>query len=168
MWSSTPADYGDAVRAALAADHIDGLPIVHAPPLADAPVPVDEIEAAVDGAAKPIVIVPIGGFSGPVRPGSALPAFAFPESAAAVLGRSYLYGHWLATEAASHVAEAGDIDRALVAATIAGALARGAETLDVTDVGVVLRAYGISAPETDAVRRPMPWRWPTPSAIRSR
>ncbi len=148
MWSSTPADYGDAVRAALAADDIDGLLIVHAPPLADVPVPVDEIEAAADGATKPIVIVPIGGFSGPVRPGSALPAFAFPESAAAVLGRSYLYGHWLATEAASHVAEAGDIDRALAAATIADALARGAETLDVTDVGIVLRAYGVNAPET--------------------
>ena len=109
-WRSTPTDYGDAVRAALDAEDIDGLLIVHAPPLADVPVPVDEIEAAVDGATKPIVIVPIGGFSGPVRPGSALPAFAFPEPAAAALGHSYLYGHWLATEAAAEVAEAGDID----------------------------------------------------------
>ena len=147
-WRSTPADYGAAVRAALATDGIDGLLIVHAPPLADAPLPVDEIEAAVDGATKPIVIVPIGGFSGPVRPGSALPAFAFPEPAAAALGHSYLYGHWLATEAAAEVGEAGDIDRAAAAATIADALARGASTLGVADVVSVLRAYGVPAPET--------------------
>jgi acyl-CoA synthetase (NDP forming)/GNAT superfamily N-acetyltransferase len=147
-WRSTPADYGDAVAAALAADDVDGVLVVHAPPLAHAPVPVDEIEAAADGATKPIVIVPIGEFAGPVRQGSTLPAFAFPEPAAAVLGRSYLYGHWLATEAAAEVADSGDIDRSAAAETIASALEGGRSTLDVSDVVAVLRAYGISTPDT--------------------
>jgi acyl-CoA synthetase (NDP forming) len=147
-WRSTPAEYGEAVAAALAADDVDGLLVVHAPPLAHAPAPVDEIEAAAEGATKPIVIVPIGEFSGPVRAGSALPAFAFPEPAAAVLGRSYLYGNWLATEAAAEVADAGDIDRSAAATTIARAIEAGRSTLDVADVVTVLRAYGIATPDT--------------------
>ena len=124
-WRSTPADYGAAVAAAVAADDVDGVLVVHAPPLVDSPVPVDEIEAAAAGRRSRSSMVPIGRFSGPVRPGSAIPAFAFPEPAAAVLGRSYRYGHWLATEAAAEVADAGDIDRAVAAATIAAALDRG-------------------------------------------
>ncbi len=127
-WRSSPADYGNAVAAALAADDVDGVLIVHAPPLAHAAVPVDEIEEAAQGATKPIVIVPIGEFAGPVRPGSSLPAFAFPEPAAAVLGRSYLYGHWLATEAAAEVADSGDIDRSAAAVTIAARA--GGRTVD--------------------------------------
>ena len=146
-WSSTATDYGDAVRTALAADDVDGVLVVHAPALADVPPPVDEIEAAAEGATKPIIVVPIGGYAGPVRAGSALPAFAFPESAAAVLGRSYRYGCWLDTEAATPSVDAGDIDRAAAAATIAAALAREESSLDVIDVVTVLRAYGIETPD---------------------
>ena len=61
---------------------------------------------------------------GPCVRGRALPAFAFPEPAAAVLGRSYLYGHWLATEAAAEVADSRDIDRSAAAATIAARAGR--------------------------------------------
>ncbi len=41
----------------------------------------------------------LGGIDGPVLPGSTVPAFAFPEQAAAVLGRAYAYGQWLETQA---------------------------------------------------------------------
>ena len=41
----------------------------------------------------------LGGVDGPVLPGSTVPAFAFPEQAAAVLGRAYAYGQWLETQA---------------------------------------------------------------------
>ena len=40
----------------------------------------------------------LGGVDGPILPGSAVPAFAFPEQAAAVLGRAYAYGRWLASD----------------------------------------------------------------------
>ena len=42
----------------------------------------------------------MGGATGRCGSGSPLPAFAFPEPAAAVLGRSYAYGTWLQHEAA--------------------------------------------------------------------
>jgi succinyl-CoA synthetase alpha subunit/GNAT superfamily N-acetyltransferase len=160
-WRSTPAEYGEAVAAALAADDVDGLLVVHAPPLAHAPAPVDEIEAAAEGATKPIVIVPIGEFSGPVRAGSALPAFAFPEPAAAVLGRSYLYGNWLATEAA-------------VTSTAPRRRRRSPEpsrpAVRHSTSPTSSRCSGHTAsrrPTPGAGRRATRWRWPTPSGTRS-
>ena len=100
-WRATPADYGDALRAALASPDVDGILVLHAPPLAQAvAAPVDEIDAAAAAATKPVVAVMLGGGDGPLQPGSPVPSFSFPEPAAAVLGRSYAYGTWLRTEAA--------------------------------------------------------------------
>ena len=48
---------------------------------------------------KPVVAVMLGGVDGPLIEGSAVPAFTFPEQAAAVLGRAYAYGQWLETQA---------------------------------------------------------------------
>jgi acyl-CoA synthetase (NDP forming) len=148
-WRSTPDDYGAALAAALADDGVDGVLIVHAPPLASAvSAPVAAIEAAAAGATKPIVTVLMGGRNGPLQPGSSLPAFAFPEQAAGVLGRSHLYGAWLADEADAPLAQVGDIDRASAHDIITAALARGEEALAVEDVVTVLDAYGIVAPTT--------------------
>ena len=148
-WRSTPDDYAAAVRAALADDGVDGVLIVHAPPLADAvTAPVAAIEAAADGATKPIVTVLMGGRNGPLQRGSALPAFAFPEQAAGVLGRSRLYGAWLADEADAPFSDVGDIDRARARDILTAALARGEDALEVADIVAVLGAYGVVAPET--------------------
>jgi acyl-CoA synthetase (NDP forming)/GNAT superfamily N-acetyltransferase len=148
-WRSTPVDYGEALRAALADDTVDGVMIVHAPPMADqVDAPVEAIEAAAKGATKPIVTVLMGGRNGPIRPGSTLPAFAFPEPAAGVLGRVHLYGAWLTDEADTDTGDVGDIDRARARGIITAAVARGDEMLDVGEVVDVLRAYGITAPET--------------------
>ena len=149
-WRSTPAEYGTAVRAALEADDVDGLLVVHAPPLARAvAAPVADIDTAAAGSTKPVVAVLMGGRNGPLRVGSPLPAFSFPEPAAAALGRSYQYGTWLQHEAvAAAGAEVADIDRAKVAAVIAAALERGATELDTAEVAVVLSAYGIDVPAT--------------------
>jgi acyl-CoA synthetase (NDP forming) len=148
-WRSTPDDYGEALRAALTDDTIDAVMIVHAPPMADqVDAPVEAIEAAARGATKPIVTVLMGGRNGPLRPGSSLPAFAFPEPAAGVLGRVHLYGAWLADEADAAISDVGDIDRAGARGVITAALERGDRMLDVGDVVSVLRAYGITAPET--------------------
>ena len=58
----------------------------------------------------------MGGRNGPLRPGSAVPAFAFPEPAAGVLGRVCAYGRWLQTEAAAPPSDVADIDRPRAAA----------------------------------------------------
>src|SRR6185312_1594187 len=117
-------------------------------PLADqVDAPVEAIEAAAKGATKPIVTVLMGGRNGPLRPGSALPAFAFPEPAAGVLGRVHLYGAWLADVDDAATGEVGDIDRAHAHGIITAALDRGDHMLDVGDVVSVLRAYGVTAPE---------------------
>jgi acyl-CoA synthetase (NDP forming) len=148
-WRSTPDDYAAALRAALADDDVHAVMIVHAPPLAElVGAPVAAIEAAAVGATKPIVTVLMGGRDGPLSPGSPLPAFAFPEPAAGVLGRAHLYGAWLTDEAAATVTDVGDIDRVGAHATIAAAVEAGVDRLDVEAVGRLLRAYGVFAPET--------------------
>ena len=91
----------------------------------------------------------MGGRNGPLQPGSSLPAFAFPEQAAGVLGRSHLYGAWLADEADAPLGDVGDIDRARRPRHHQPPRsARGDAVLDVADVVAVLGAYGIVAPET--------------------
>jgi len=123
--------------------------VVHTPPLAElVDAPVAAIEETAVGATKPIVTVLMGGRDGPLREGSTLPAFAFPEPAAGVLGRVHLYGAWLADEAAATVTDVGDIDRARAKAVITDALARGDRHLDVGEIVAVLGAYGVVAPDT--------------------
>ena len=85
---------------------------------------------------------------GPITPGSSVPNFMFPEPAAAVLGRSWAYGRWLATEAASPPAavEGVDVDRA--DELVAGALLDGQSRLDPATTAELLAAYGIRVPPT--------------------
>jgi acyl-CoA synthetase (NDP forming)/GNAT superfamily N-acetyltransferase len=148
-WRSTPADFAAAIAAALAADRVDGLLIVHAPPLFSAiAAPVDEIDAALAGATKPAAVVLLGTPDGPIRPGSAVPGFSFPEPAASVLGRSYAYGHWLDTEAPASPVAMTDVDPDAVDAVTAAALAAGRGGLDVAETAVLLAAYGIAMPPT--------------------
>ena len=152
-WRSTPDDFTAAIAAALRFRRVDGLLVIHAPPMPSAVgAPVDEIDAALAGATKPVAVVLLGASDGPIRPGSPVPGFSFPEPAAAVLGRSYAYGHWLDTEAAASPALMTDVDGALVDARIAAALAEGRLALDVAETTDVLRAYGIAMPPTRYVR----------------
>jgi acyl-CoA synthetase (NDP forming)/RimJ/RimL family protein N-acetyltransferase len=100
-WSARAADYPVAMRAALADDDIDGLLVIHAPAVADdVESAAKRIDDGARGATKPVVAVMLGGVDGPVAPGSSVPAFMFPEQAAAVLGRSHAYGCWLREDAA--------------------------------------------------------------------
>jgi acyl-CoA synthetase (NDP forming)/GNAT superfamily N-acetyltransferase len=152
-WRSTPADYGDAIRTALSDSAIDGVLVLHAPPLAEAvAAPVDEIEAAAATAGKPVVAVMLGGGDGPLQRGSNVPSFSFPEPAAAALGRSYAYARWRRTEAAAEPADVSTIDRAGAAKVFAAAIAGGAAMLDLDDAANVLAAYGIAVPATVAAR----------------
>lgn len=97
---ATPAMFQQAMGVALAAPDVDGVLVIHAPAVAsdidsDAS---EAIDVAGTGALKPVVGVLLGSADGPVRPGSAVPNFSFPEQAAAVLARSHRYGQWLASE----------------------------------------------------------------------
>jgi acyl-CoA synthetase (NDP forming)/GNAT superfamily N-acetyltransferase len=144
---STPDDFGAALRAALASDEIDGVMVIHAPPLESAiGEPIAAIDAAAQGATKPVVAVLLGARDGPIAPGSTVPGFAFPEVAAAVLGRSYAYGRWQRTEAAAVPAAVTDVDDAAVDSTIAAALGDGRLLLDITEIQAVLGSYRIVMP----------------------
>jgi acyl-CoA synthetase (NDP forming) len=145
---ASPADYAAAIAAALAAEDVDGVMVVYAPGLPTAVgKPVDEIDAAAAGAGKPVVAVLLATHDGPIKPGSTIPNFMFPEPAAAVLGRSWAYGRWLSTEAAAPPAPVDvDVERAnqLLAAAVAG----GAGRLDPIATAELLRAYGVPVPPT--------------------
>ena len=146
---ATPADYAAAIDAAIRSDDVDGLMVVYAPPMPEAVGgPVAEIDAAAEGAEKPITAVLLATADGPIRPGSAVPNFMFPEPAAAVLGRSWAYGRWLATEAASPPAVVDDVDEERAEQLVAGAVLDGHDRLDPATAADLLAAYGIRVPPT--------------------
>ncbi len=144
-WRATAADYEAAVRAALADDGADAVLVIHAPPLAEAAAPTEEIDRAAAGSTKPIVVVLLGGGDGPLRRGSTVPAFSFPEPAAAVLGRAYAYGRWREQEGPLAAAPLG-VDTTTAAGIIDEALAAGAASLDHAQVAGLLASYGLSMP----------------------
>ena len=128
-WRADPTDYERAITAALGDDGVDGVLVIYAPPV---PAAEDAMSGAIASSAadsdKPVVAVMIGAADGPVEPGSDVPAFIFPEQAAAALGSSYAYGRWLDTEAAATTTPARIVDPARAAQMIDDALARSAGT----------------------------------------
>ena len=147
-WEATADDYGAAVAAAIADADVHAVMIVHAPPVEDAvAAPIDAIERATAGAAKPAVAVMIGAVDGPLRPGSAVPVFAFVEPAAAALGRVAAYSRWRALDAADDAAPPADIDPPRAGAVIAASIAAGA-TVTPAQARELLDAYGIDMPVT--------------------
>ena len=150
---SSHADFGAAVGAALGDDGVDAVVVVHAPALDSASSPAHEIDAAARGATKPVLAVLLGHDDGPMLPGSAVPTFAFPESAAAVLGRMHAYATWRATEATMVVDEEDTVvDAATARTAIAAALAAGDDELDLADTWAVLAAYGVDVAPATVVR----------------
>ena len=101
-----------------------------------------------DAAGKPVTAVLLATADGPITPGSKVPNFMFPEPAAAVLGRSWAYGRWLATEAASPPAVVADVDSERAGELIARALLDGIDHLDPATTADLLAAYGIPVPPT--------------------
>ena len=148
-FSATPDDYATAIDAALRSDDIDGLMVVYAPPMSEAiSGPVAAIDTAAQGSEKPITAVLLATPDGPIGPGSAVPNFMFPEPAAAVLGRSWAYGRWLATEAASPPAVVDDVDEERAAQLLASAVVDGQDQLDPALAADLLAVYGIRVPPT--------------------
>jgi acyl-CoA synthetase (NDP forming) len=149
-WESDDDAYHTALETALASDSIDGVLVIHAPAVADdVKSVVTGIERAAAAGSKPVVAVMLGAADGPIAPGSDVPAFTFPEQAAATLGRSYSYGRWLATEAAAPPEPDREVNPGAAQASIERALADvEACHADIPTQRELLSSYGIFMPPT--------------------
>jgi acyl-CoA synthetase (NDP forming) len=154
-WSAAPSDYPEAIRAALADEDIDGVMVIYAPAVVeDVDAAARYIDEAAAGATKPTIAVMLGGADGPALPGSRVPAFTFPEQAAAVFGRSHAYGRWRRDEADVPPDVGRPVNPAAAHAIIATAVA-GADRevpIGLDTKRRLLAAYGIDmalATETD-------------------
>jgi acyl-CoA synthetase (NDP forming) len=157
-WSARAADYPDAILGALASDDIDGLMVIYAPAVVeDVDAAARDIDAAASGASKPVIAVLLGGADGPVSPGSRVPAFTFPEQAAAAFGRSYAYARWRRNEADAPPEVARPVNPAAAHAIISEAVAAlaggsGEAHIDQATKRRLLETYGIAmarSTETD-------------------
>ncbi len=158
-WSAAASDYPAAIAAALDSDAIDGVLVIYAPAVAeDVDAAARDIDVAARGTSKPVIAVLLGGADGPVTPGSSVPAFTFPEQAAAVLGRSYGYAQWRRDEADAPQDIARAVNPAAAHAIIIEAVTgpdgdAGTEAkVDLATKRRLLAAYGIDmaeATETD-------------------
>ncbi len=145
-WNARAGDYPAAIRAAIDSDDIDGLMVIYAPAVAaDVDAAARDIDEAARDSSKPVIAVLLGGADGPVAPGSRVPAFTFPEQAAAALGRSYGYAQWRRDEAAAPPEVARPVNPAAAHAIINDAVTRdGVDAeLDLTDKRLLLASYGI-------------------------
>ena len=148
---ATPAMFQQALRSALAEPGVDGVLVIHAPAVAsDVDSDVSEaIDIAGTGALKPVVGVLLGSADGPVRPGSPVPNFSFPEQAAAVLARSYRYGQWLASESDTGSISVTTINpdsaHTLITSELEGQADDESVRLRISVAHDLLAAYGINA-----------------------
>jgi acyl-CoA synthetase (NDP forming) len=154
-WSAAPSDYPDAMQAALTADDIDGVMVIYAPAVVeDVDAAARYIDDAAAGSTKPVIAVMLGGADGPVLPESRVPAFTFPEQAAAVFGRSHAYGRWRRDEADAPPDTGRPVNPGAAHSIIAAAVA-GADSevpIDLDTKRRLLATYGIDmafAIETD-------------------
>jgi acyl-CoA synthetase (NDP forming)/GNAT superfamily N-acetyltransferase len=146
-WSASAGDYPAAIRAALASDDVDGVMVIYAPAVVeDVDAAARDIDVAAHDATKPVIAVLLGGADGPVTPGSRVPAFTFPEQAAAVLGRSHAYARWLHAEADAAPEIARPVNPGVAHTIISEAVAAdpaGDVVLDLDTKRRLLAAYGI-------------------------
>jgi acyl-CoA synthetase (NDP forming)/GNAT superfamily N-acetyltransferase len=144
-WTASDADYGRAVEAALAADDVDAVLVIHAPATARAiGGPNEHIDRAAAGATKPVLAVMLGADDGPLLPGSPVPAFSFPEPAVAVLGRVLSYWRWRTGEGASELEAPPGIDVTGAHDVLRRALEEGRDQLTLEEIRALLHCYGVA------------------------
>jgi acetyl coenzyme A synthetase (ADP forming)-like protein len=156
--SATAGQYGQALRRLLAADEIDAIITVFIPPfLTTAEDAAHEITAAAATVpAKPVLAVFMTSGPPPASLAAAgIPAFTYPEEAAAALGQIARWAEWR-TRPAGHVVTPPGIDpgrgRAVVGKILAGQPGGGWASAE--DAGELLAAYGIPAVRSRLVRTP--------------
>ncbi len=150
-WRAEPDDYRAAIEAALAADDIDGLLVIYAPPVpAFEAVMGPTISETAAGAAKPVVAVMIGSGDGWVAGEASVPSFAFPEQAVETLALSHAYGRWLDTEAAEGIVEPREVDPGRAHALVSAWLERATASpdagvhLDIEAASELLATYSVA------------------------
>ena len=149
-WRADGDGYRAALEAAIDDPAIHAVLVIHAPPTEHAVgAPTEAIDAAARASDKPVVAVMLGTGNGPLCPGSPVPSFAFPEQAAATLGRVGFYSRWLAREAAE--AEPADAELAVDPAAVEALFDAHPGNLDPGAIGSMLAAYGIAMAPTQRV-----------------
>ena len=156
--SATAEQYGHALRLLGAAEEIDAIITVYIPPFVTAAGDVArEITAAAAALpAKPVIAVFMTAGPAPASLSSAgIPAFTYPEQAAAALGQIARWAEWRARPA-GHVVTPPGIDarrgRALVGKVLASQPGGGWASAEAA--AQLLAAYGIPAARSRLVRTP--------------
>ena len=156
--SATAGQYGRALRVLGAAEEVNAVIAVFIPPFATwAEDVAREISAAVAGKpGEPVIAVFMTGGPAPASLSAAgVPAFTYPEQAAAALGHIARWAEWR-DRPAGHVVTPPGIDprrgRAAISAVLAGQ--PGGGWADPQAAGELLAAYGIAAARSRLVRTP--------------
>jgi acetyl coenzyme A synthetase (ADP forming)-like protein len=148
LGSATAASYAAALPIVLADPGVDAALVLFVPAVSATAAEVAEAaDAAARAAAsaKPVlaVVMSSDGVPQALRAGSAVAAFAYPESAARALGRVALRAEWLRRPQGA-VPDLEDVDRAAAAGVVEAALARSDDSwLDPAETRSLLRAYGL-------------------------
>jgi acetate---CoA ligase (ADP-forming) len=156
--SATAGQYGQALRLLGAAEEIDAIIAVYIPPfVTDADDVAREITAAAAAQpAKPVIAVFMTAGPAPARLSAAgIPAFTYPEQAAAALGQVARWAEWRARPA-GHVVTPPGIDprrgRSVVRRVLAGQPGGGWANAEAA--ARLLAAYGIPTARSRLVRTP--------------
>jgi acetyl coenzyme A synthetase (ADP forming)-like protein len=151
--SANATVYGRALDVLLKDAGIDALLVIFVPPLVTR---ADDVASAISGAAatagaKPVIACFLGQ-SGTIDLGRRVPTFAFPEAAAAALGRAATLAEWRA-QPEGHVPELGDARADLVRQLVADRLAHApdGEWLDADTAGALLQLLGVPVARTVTV-----------------
>ncbi|MFI5079875.1 MAG: acetate--CoA ligase family protein, partial [Streptosporangiales bacterium] len=156
--SATAGQYGRALRLLGAAEEIDAIITVYIPPFVTAAADVaGEIAAAAAAMhAKPVIAVFMTAGPAPASlSGAGIPAFSYPEQAAAALGQIARWAEWRARPA-GHVVTPPGIDpgrgRAVIGKVLVGQPGGGWASVEAA--GDLLAAYGIPAARSRLARTP--------------
>ena len=148
LGSATAASYAQALPIVLDDPHVDAALVLFVPAVSAT---AEEVATAVDAAAraaasgKPVlaVVMTSAGVPQALRAGSAVAAFAYPESAARALGRVAERAEWLRRPLGS-VPSLEQIDRAAAAHVVERAFERSEDSwLDPAETRELLAAYGL-------------------------
>lgn len=147
LGSATQETYAGVLPVLLADPGLDALVVLFVPAAtvgaADVAATVATAAAAND-TGKPLLAVVMSeeGIPPGLRDAAGVASFAYPESAAAALGRAADRADWLRRPAGS-VPELGGLDIAAACSVVEAALARGGGWLDSHDLRTLLHAYGL-------------------------
>ena len=149
LGSATADSFHVALPKVLADPGIDAVIVLFVPPVAvdaaDVGAAISRATAAANQPDKPVLaaILAANGAPATLRSAAQIPSFAYPEAAAAALGRAAAYGEWLRRSAGT-VPRLDDVDTATAAEVVAAALADDAEAwLDPAATRRLLLAYGL-------------------------